>query len=103
MLVRPQIEILSGHCVSSLGKCIGLCYSGTSCIYGFVDVVNSIGPFNQSEWCELRNRHRVPGDKLPYGTDTCGWVMANPKRLATPLKIPRSIGAVKWQKVIDPR
>ena len=95
---EKTIEIRRGRCLKR--ERIGLCYSGTESIYGFVDVVDSIGPFNKSEWCAHRDRHRVPGDNLPYGTNTCGWVMANPKRLATPLKVAHKNGVVKWQTVI---
>ena len=93
-------KIFSAH----KGERIGLCYSGTGCIYGFVDLVESIGPLTPQEWCELRHRHRVTKrcrtvKELPYGGRTCGWVVANPQRLETPIKIVRSRGAVIWQGV----
>jgi hypothetical protein len=96
---EKTLEIRCGSCSAHKGERIGLCYSGTGCIYGFVDLVDSIGPFTQQEWCALRHRHLVPEEALPYGAHTCGWVMANPQRLETPIKIVRSRGAVIFQSV----
>ena len=96
---EKTLEIRRGHCKEHEGERIGLCYSGTSCIYGYVDVVESIGPLTASEWCELRDKHCVPGDALPYGAETCGWVMTNPQRCVQPLRIVRKRGAVIWQSV----
>ena len=62
---HKTLEIRLGHCDKR--ERIGLCYSGTSSIHGFVDVVGSLGPFKQHEWCALRHRHCVPGEKMPYG------------------------------------
>ena len=75
------------------------CYSGTSSIHGFVDVVGSLGPFKQHEWSALRHRHCVPREKMPYGGNTCGWVRENPQRLQQPMKVARDRGAVWWQSV----
>ena len=76
---------------------------GYSCseprIYGFVDLLDSCGPLTRSEWSALRDRHCVPGKELPYGANTCAWVMANPERLDTPLGIERKKGAVIFQSV----
>ena len=36
---------------------------------------------------------------MPYGGNTCGWVMENPQRLQQPMKIARDRGAVLWQSV----
>ena len=96
---EKTLEIRRGACSSHKGERIALCYSGTGCVYGFVDLVDSIGPFTLQEWGELRDRHRVPEVSLPYGKHTCGWVLANPQRLETPIEIVRSRGAVIWQVV----
>ena len=93
------LEIRRGPCPGNEGTRIGLCFSGTSAIYGFVDLLDSCGPLTRSEWCALRDRHCVPGEKLPYGANTCAWVMANPERLDTPLGIERKKGAVIFQSV----
>ena len=96
---EKTLEIRCGLCVAHKGERIGLCYSRTGSIYGFVDLVESMGPFSQDEWYALRDRHCVHQTALPYGANTCGWVMANPQRLETPIKIVRSRGAVTWQTV----
>ena len=70
-------------------------------VYGFVDLVESMGPLNKCAWRVLRHKHCVPGNTLPYGARTCGWVVANPQRLKTPIKIVRSRGSVLWQLGLD--
>ena len=101
---EKTLEIRSGSCSAHKGERIGLCYSGTGCIYGFVDLVESIGPLTPQEWWELRHKHCVTKccrtvKELPYGGRTCGWVVTNPQRLETPIEIVRTRGAMIWQRV----
>jgi hypothetical protein len=96
---EKTLEIRGSHCIKHLGERVGLCFSGTSAIYGFVDIVKSVGPLSKSEWCALQREHCVPGEDLPYGKRTCAWSVANPERLETPIEIARSRGAVGWQSV----
>ena len=98
---EKTLEIRRGHCRKHAGERIGLCYSGTSCIYGYVDFVQSIGPLTADDWRELRDKHCVPGDAMRYGAKTCGWVMRNPERCLQPFEIQRAGGAVIWQSVED--
>ena len=95
---EKRMEIRRNRCLKHVGKRIGLCFSGTSAVYGFVDFVANMGPLSGQEWDALRPWHCVPGDALPYGKNTCGWVMARPERLANPMRIERS-ATVIWQPV----
>jgi hypothetical protein len=55
---------------------------------GLVDLVE-IEPFGQASWSRLRPQHLVPG---PMPEAACGWRLANPRRLATPIKGSGSLG-----------
>lgn len=92
-------EIRRGKCEKHLGKRIGIAFSGTKRIFGFVDFVENVGPFTASTWAAARPQHLVPGDQLPYGNNTCGWRFENPERLATPIPFEFKQGAVIWQTI----
>ncbi|HEY0414132.1 MAG TPA: ASCH domain-containing protein [Allosphingosinicella sp.] len=55
---------------------------------GLIDLVD-IEQFGQASWSRLRPQHLVPG---PMPDAAYGWRLANPRRLATPMKGSGSLG-----------
>lgn len=92
------LEIRRGNNKKHVGKRIGLCFSGTSAIYGFVDFVRTAGPLDARAWSALSSEHCVPGNALPYGKRTWGWAFANPEWLDAPIQFERN-AAVIFQRV----
>ena len=95
---EKRLEIRRGNCMVHVGKRIGLCFSGTGAVQGLVDLVGTVGPLDVPTWCARRRDHCVPGDKLPYGAHTWGWVMENPQWLDVPMQFERN-AAVIFQHV----
>ena len=85
-----MLEIRSGNHKKHRGKRIGLCFSGTSAIQGYVDFVDTVGPLDLPMWRARRGEHCVPGDALPYGKHTWGWALANPEWLSAPIRFERN-------------
>ena len=83
------------HC----GKRVGLCFNGTSRVYGYVTFINNI-KFCPRSWIAEQGQHRVPDeDTVPYGGKAWGWVCADPEWVGTPFLIHRKVGAQIFQKL----
>ena len=95
---KKVLEIRRGNHKKHIGKRIGLCFSGTSAIQGYVDFVGTVGPLDLPMWGARRSEHCVPDEKLPYGKHTWGWAFANPERLSEPIRFERN-AAVIFQSV----
>ena len=95
---EKTLEIRGSDHYKYVGERIGISYSGTSAIQGFVDFVGTVGPLDPPTWRARRADHRVGGEQLPYGAHTWGWAMANPFRLNVPIQFERN-AAVIFQRV----
>ena len=87
------LEIRRGNHKKHLGKRIGLCFSGTSAIQGYVDFVGTVGPLDRPMWRARRGEHCVPG-ALPYGKHTWGWALANPEWRHEPIQFERNASVI---------
>ena len=87
------LEIRRGNRKEHLGKRIGLCFSGTSAIQGYVDFVGTVGPLDRPMWRARRGEHCVPG-ALPYGKHTWGWALANPEWRHEPIQFERNASVI---------
>ena len=94
---EKTLEIRRGNHKKHVGERIGLCFSGTGAIQGFVDFMGAVGPLDVPTWRARRRDHCVPGDALPYGACTWGWEMANPERLEAAIQFERKPEAVIFQ------
>ena len=88
-----EIRSFSGS--SFIGKRIFLGVSGTSKVFGSVEVEGSIGPLGANDWAMLRPGHRVKGP--PLYRKAHAWKLAHAKCLAHPLRIQRKKGSVGLQ------
>ena len=95
---EKTLEIRRGNHHAHIGKRIGICFSGTAAIQGFVDFVGTVGPLDVPTWRARRADHCVPGDELTYGAQTWGWVMGNSEWLDAPIQFERN-SAVIFQRV----
>ena len=78
---------------------IGIIKSGTSKIYGTIDLVDTI-EINKDNFEDLKTRHLVNTDfsKLPY-KKTYGWILSNLVRYDKPVPYEHKQGCVIWVNI----
>jgi len=96
---HKTLEIRSKRVKQGIGKTIWLAASGSSAIFGSVELVACLGPLTQSEWDKMRCMHLVPQERPYYGARTFAYVLQNPQRLPECISFERKKGAVTWQDV----
>ena len=96
---HKTLEIRKRRVKQVIGKRIWLAASGSSAIFGSVEVVAWLGPLTQSEWDKMRPKHLVPQERPYYGGSTFAYVLQDPQRLPECISFERKRGAVTWQDV----
>lgn len=99
MCFALHIEIRSQPIHKHIGKRIALAASGTSAIFGWVELVECLGPLSQTDWHAMRDLHCVGDAERPYGESTYAYVLRDPRREVREIPFERKDGAVIWQDV----
>jgi hypothetical protein len=82
---------------------IGLIRKGSKQIFGFADLVDSLGPFTEHELRQRRDKHAITEDRLPdneWMTNwNHAWVLENIEMLPEPVRYNHPNGAVVWVNI----
>ena len=89
--------------VCSIRGRIGLIRKGSKQIFGFADLVDSLGPFTEHELRQRRDKHAITEDRLPddewVANWNHAWVLENVEILAEPVGYNHPNGAVTWVNI----
>ena len=94
---EKTMEVRSSRLFKHLNKRVGLCFSGTSKVYGFVNFISNV-MLGSVNWDEERGRHKCSEVHVPYRGGAWGWVCTDPEWCVSPLPIVRN-GAMIFQNV----
>ena len=95
---HKSIEVRHTKNEKHQNKRVGLCFNGTSRVYGYVTFIENIA-FTSVSWEQERARHCCREGTVPYGGRAWGWVCEDPEWLAAPITIRRKRGAQIFQLV----
>jgi hypothetical protein len=87
-----------------LRECIGLIRSGSGQVVGTADIVDCVGPFDRAGMLANMHRHHLDRAGIEgglYDKWRYGWVLANARPLARPIRYVHSPGAVIFVALED--